>query len=122
MIDPAIVTALKAKQTKEILDQHSISRGAFDLNKALASAQERLAKAIELFEAGAVTPFGSSECAFIAGEYLVTREAKIVGCSCSAEVHCQCSDHQHRKGRCKHILAAGLFIRASKKEKEGCNV
>ncbi len=122
MIAPSIIEELKTKQTKEILEAHQISRGAFDLNKALASAQTRLLEAIAIAEAGAVVAFGSKDCAFIVKDYLVTSEAAIVGCGCVALVHCQCGDHQHRKGRCKHILAAGLYVRTQKQEKAGCHL
>ena len=119
--DPKVVTATKLKQTKEIQEAFSKS-GAPGLDQALASAQKRLTKAIELFEQNQVIEFGNRKCTFIVGEYLVTCERLIVGCQCSAEVHCQCEDHKHRSVRCKHLLAAGLFLRSLKAEREGCNV
>lgn len=119
---PIIVELLKTKQTKEILEQHTQTKGAFDLNAALASAQTRLLKGIELAEKGEVIPFGNKECTFIVDKYLVTADAPVISCTCKAPVHCQCEDHKHRQGRCKHILAAGLYVRANKVEKEKCNV
>jgi hypothetical protein len=113
---PSIIEAVKAEQMAEILEGHKLSRAAFDLDKALSGAQSRLLKAIELAEAGLVFPFAGKGGSFIVVDYFVTPEKLIVGCECPAAVHCQCEDHRHRKGRCKHILAAGLFVRH---EKEG---
>ena len=124
MISPEIIAAVKAKQTKELLAAHTASGGAFDLDKALASAQGRLLKAIELANAGEVIQFGSKACTFIVGDYWVEApDSQFTDCACKAVVHCSCEDHKHRKNRCKHILAAGLFCRAEKAEKaEACNV
>ncbi len=120
--DPTVIEELKAKLTGELLEAHKLSRGAFDLDKALASAQGRLSKAIELATIGAVIPFTGKHCAFIVVDYFVTTEGLIVGCECPADVHCQCEDHRHRKGRCKHILAAGLFARAAGLNLSTCNL
>jgi hypothetical protein len=121
-LEPSVIEAVKAKQMSEILSAHKLSRATFDLDKALAGAQPRLLKGIELTEQGVVFPFAGKHCSFIVGEYFVTTEGLIVGCDCPSEVHCQCEDHRHRKGRCKHILAAGLFVRHSRAEKASCNV